>query len=181
MGRRLGERLRFLGPSNVVFVTWPNSNALKIEAYCQQRQARELVSRFGGRVTQASGAHLDRRPCTSTRSVVDPRKAQSLFRSARSGGTWKQSGSKVRRHLHSRRDGIWHRRACHDGDLLAASRRHCRRLFPPTSLLLTSAQAQEFWRSPPRLSEPAESRLWTLIVSPSALPSKTPPPMDSRR
>src|SRR4030095_7897138 len=46
------ERLRFLGPSEVVFVTWPSSNALKIEVYCQQRQARELVSRFGGRVTK---------------------------------------------------------------------------------------------------------------------------------
>jgi ribosomal protein L11 methyltransferase len=46
------ERLRFLGPSSVVFITWPNSKALKIEAYCDQRSARELVRRFGGRASK---------------------------------------------------------------------------------------------------------------------------------
>jgi ribosomal protein L11 methyltransferase len=43
------ERLLFLGPEKVVFVTWPNSNALKIEAYCSERSAKELVRHFGGR------------------------------------------------------------------------------------------------------------------------------------
>ena len=46
------ERLRFLGPPSVVFITWPNSKALKIEAYCDQRSARELVRRFGGRASK---------------------------------------------------------------------------------------------------------------------------------
>jgi ribosomal protein L11 methyltransferase len=46
------ERLRFVGPENVVFVNWPDSNALKIEAYCDERRAKELVRRFGGRATK---------------------------------------------------------------------------------------------------------------------------------
>jgi len=46
------ERLRFLGPEQVAFITWPDSRALKIEAYCDQATARRLVSRFGGRATK---------------------------------------------------------------------------------------------------------------------------------
>jgi len=48
------ERLRFLGLENIVFDTWPDSRALKIEAYCDERRARELVKRFGGRATKLS-------------------------------------------------------------------------------------------------------------------------------
>ncbi len=43
------ERLRFLGPEKIVFTTWSDSRALKIEAYCGERTARQLVRRFGGR------------------------------------------------------------------------------------------------------------------------------------
>ena len=43
------ERLRFLGPEKIAFITWSDSRALKIEAYCDERTARQLVKRFGGR------------------------------------------------------------------------------------------------------------------------------------
>lgn len=46
------ERLRFLGEGRVVFVTWPDSRALKIETYCDERTAKHLVKRFGGRATR---------------------------------------------------------------------------------------------------------------------------------
>lgn len=46
------ERLRFLHPSQVAFVTWPNSRALKIEAYCDAATAKKLVQRFGGQSTK---------------------------------------------------------------------------------------------------------------------------------
>jgi len=46
------ERLRFLGPDQLAFITWPDSRALKIEAYCEEKTARQLVKRFGGRATK---------------------------------------------------------------------------------------------------------------------------------
>lgn len=46
------ERLRFLDPSQLAFITWPDSRALKIEAYCDQATARKLVRHFGGRATK---------------------------------------------------------------------------------------------------------------------------------
>lgn len=46
------ERLRFLSPDQLAFITWPDSRALKIEAYCDEKTARQLVKRFGGRATK---------------------------------------------------------------------------------------------------------------------------------
>lgn len=46
------ERLAFLNPEHLAFLTWPDSRALKIEAYCDQRTASLLVKRFGGRATK---------------------------------------------------------------------------------------------------------------------------------
>ena len=46
------ERLRFLSPNQLAFITWPDSRALKIEAYCDEKTARQLVRRFGGRATK---------------------------------------------------------------------------------------------------------------------------------
>lgn len=46
------ERLRFLGSEKTAFITWQGSRALKIEAYCDERTAKDLVRRFGGRVTK---------------------------------------------------------------------------------------------------------------------------------
>jgi ribosomal protein L11 methyltransferase len=48
------ERLRFLGPEKLAFITWPDSRALKIEAYCDERTARQLVKHFGGRATKVA-------------------------------------------------------------------------------------------------------------------------------
>lgn len=46
------ERLRFLAPEQLAFITWPDSRALKIEAYCDEKTARRLVRNFGGRATK---------------------------------------------------------------------------------------------------------------------------------
>jgi len=46
------ERLQFLGPGAVAMITWPESKALKIEAFCDKRTADALVKRFGGRATR---------------------------------------------------------------------------------------------------------------------------------
>lgn len=51
------ERLQFLGPGRVAMVTWPDSKALKIEAFTNKRTAGTLVKRFGGRVTKVA-AHI---------------------------------------------------------------------------------------------------------------------------
>jgi len=47
------ERLQFLGPGCVAMRTWPNSRALKIEAFCDKQTAEQLAKRFGGQVSQA--------------------------------------------------------------------------------------------------------------------------------
>ncbi len=46
------ERLAFLGPGQVVMITWPESKALKIEAFADKRTVDALVRRFGGRATK---------------------------------------------------------------------------------------------------------------------------------
>ncbi len=43
------ERLRFLGPERLAIVTWPDSRAMKIEAYCDEKTAARLIKEFGGR------------------------------------------------------------------------------------------------------------------------------------
>jgi len=48
------ERLRFLGPEQLAFITWPHSRALKIEAYCDERTAKKLVKEFGGRAAKVA-------------------------------------------------------------------------------------------------------------------------------
>ena len=48
------ERLLFLGPGRVAMVTWPDSKALKIEAFTDKRTAGALAKRFGGRVTKVA-------------------------------------------------------------------------------------------------------------------------------
>lgn len=46
------ERLQFLDPGTVMMLTWPESRALKIEAFCDKKTATALVQRFGGRATK---------------------------------------------------------------------------------------------------------------------------------
>jgi ribosomal protein L11 methyltransferase len=51
------ERLQFLGPGSVVMITWPESRALKIEAFCDKTTASGLVQNFGGRSTRLAHHH----------------------------------------------------------------------------------------------------------------------------
>ena len=51
------ERLQLLGPGRVAMVTWPDSKALKIEAFTDKKTADALAKRFGGRVTKVA-AHI---------------------------------------------------------------------------------------------------------------------------
>lgn len=46
------ERLQFLDPGALMMLTWPESRALKIEAFCDKKTATALVKRFGGRATK---------------------------------------------------------------------------------------------------------------------------------
>jgi ribosomal protein L11 methyltransferase len=89
------ERLRFLGPSNVIFVTWPNSNALKVEAYCHQRQASALVRRFGGRASKLQEQIWTGDPARP-RAPLSIRGKLKVFSELHAWRSWKQSGSKVR-------------------------------------------------------------------------------------
>ncbi len=47
------ERLTFLGPDRVAFVTWPNGKTVRIEAFVDEETAERLVREFGGKVAQA--------------------------------------------------------------------------------------------------------------------------------
>lgn len=49
--------MQFLGPGRVAMVTWPDSKALKIEAFCDKKTAGTLQKCFGGRVTEVA-AHV---------------------------------------------------------------------------------------------------------------------------
>jgi ribosomal protein L11 methyltransferase len=89
------ERLRFLGPSNVIFVTWPNSNALKVEAYCHQCQASALVRRFGGRASKLQEQIWTGDPARP-RAPLSIRGKLKVFSELHAWRSWKQSGSKVR-------------------------------------------------------------------------------------
>ena len=89
------ERLRFLGPSNVVFISWPHSRALKIEAYCHARQARELVRRFGGRATKLQERIWTGDPACP-RGPLSIRGKLKVFSDLQAWRTWNQSRPKVR-------------------------------------------------------------------------------------
>jgi ribosomal protein L11 methyltransferase len=47
------ERLQFLGPGRAVFIGWPDSRSMRVEAFCDERTAQRLVKEFGGKVTKA--------------------------------------------------------------------------------------------------------------------------------
>jgi ribosomal protein L11 methyltransferase len=88
------ERLRFLGACNVVFITWPSSNALKIEAYCHERQARELVSRFGGRATRLP-KHIWTGDPARPRAPLSIRGKLKVFSNLEAWRSWKKTRPKV--------------------------------------------------------------------------------------
>jgi ribosomal protein L11 methyltransferase len=88
------ERLRFLGPEHVVFVSWPDSKALKIEAYCTERRAKELVRRFGGRASKLP-AHVWTGDPAQPRGPLSIRGKLKVFSDRHSWREWKRGGSKV--------------------------------------------------------------------------------------
>ncbi len=50
------ERLRFLGPERVAFVTWPQSRSMKIEVFADEKTVIRLQKDFGGRSKKLSKA-----------------------------------------------------------------------------------------------------------------------------
>jgi ribosomal protein L11 methyltransferase len=87
------ERLRFLGPEKIVFVTWNGSHALKIEAYCDERTAKELATRFGGRVTKLP-AHVWSGDPARPRGPVSIRGKLKIFSDRPSWLQWRKAGQK---------------------------------------------------------------------------------------
>lgn len=84
------ERLQFLGPARVAMSTWPNSRALKIEAFCDRRTAGALAKRFGGRVTKVP-AQVPAGDRPAPRAPLAIRGKLRIFREA---GAMENSGSR---------------------------------------------------------------------------------------
>ena len=92
------ERLQFLGPGRVAMVTWPDSKALKIEAFTDKRTAGALVKRFGGRATKVA-AHIWAEKQSRPRAPLAIRGRLWIFsdepswkRSQKPGGLWIPAG-----------------------------------------------------------------------------------------
>lgn len=88
------ERLRFLGPEKIAFVTWPDSHALKIEAYCDERTAKELVKRFGGRATRLA-EHVWTGDPARPRGPLSIRSKLKIFSDKPSWREWRKADRKA--------------------------------------------------------------------------------------
>ncbi|MEI6035536.1 MAG: 50S ribosomal protein L11 methyltransferase [Verrucomicrobiae bacterium] len=85
------ERLQFLGPGCVAMRTWPNSRALKIEAYCDRRTADLLAKRFGG-----SSAPAPTQPMAGGQSRPRaPLAIRGKLRIFSDESEWRKSGSRA--------------------------------------------------------------------------------------
>ncbi len=87
------ERLRFLGPERTAFISWPDSRALKIEAYCDAATARRLVARFGGRATRIAPHIWTGRP-EAPRGPLAIRGKLKVFADRESWTAWRAAGRK---------------------------------------------------------------------------------------
>lgn len=87
------ERLRFLGHEKIAFTTWPDSRALKIEAYCDERTARQLVKRFGGRATKLAEPIWTGDPARP-RGPLSIRGKLKIFSDKPSWREWRKAGRK---------------------------------------------------------------------------------------
>jgi ribosomal protein L11 methyltransferase len=87
------ERLRFLAPDQVAFITWPDSRALKIEAYCDEKTGRQLVKRFGGRVTRMAPQVWTGDP-ERPRAPLSIRGRLKVFSDEASWSAWRKAGRK---------------------------------------------------------------------------------------
>jgi ribosomal protein L11 methyltransferase len=88
------ERLRFLGPENIAFTTWSDSRALKIEAYCDEHGARELVKRFGGRATKLA-EHVWTGDPARPRGPLSIRGKLKIFSDKPSWREWRKAGRRT--------------------------------------------------------------------------------------
>jgi ribosomal protein L11 methyltransferase len=84
------ERLRFLGPEKIAFITWKGSRALKIEAYCDERTAKRLVKRFGGRSTKLA-EHFWTGDPACPRGPLSIRRKLKIFSDRRSWREWRRA------------------------------------------------------------------------------------------
>lgn len=87
------ERLRFLGPSRLAMITWPDSRALKIEAYCDARTAQKLVRQFGGRATRLA-PHVWSGAADAPRAPISIRGKLKVFSSEPDWRKWEASSRK---------------------------------------------------------------------------------------
>lgn len=87
------ERLRFLNPDQIAFITWPDSRALKIEVYCDEKTGRKLVKSFGGRVTKIA-AHIWTGDPERPRAPLSIRGKLKIYSDEASFKEWKKSGKK---------------------------------------------------------------------------------------
>lgn len=88
------ERLRFLGPEKLAFITWQDSRALKIEAYCDERTAKKLVKRFGGRCTKLA-KHVWTGDPTRPRGPLSIRGKLKIFSDKPSWREWRKARRKA--------------------------------------------------------------------------------------
>jgi ribosomal protein L11 methyltransferase len=87
------ERLRFLGPEKLAFITWQGSRALKIEAYCDERTAKNLVKRFGGRFTKLA-RHVWTGDPSRPRGPLSIRRKLKVFPDMASWREWRRARRK---------------------------------------------------------------------------------------
>jgi len=85
------ERLRFLGPSRLALITWPDSRALKIEAYTDEATAKRLVERFGGRATRMA-PHIWSGKADAPRAPISIRGKLKIFSDEPAWRKWGESG-----------------------------------------------------------------------------------------
>lgn len=87
------ERLRFLNPDQLAFITWPDSRALKIEAYCDEKTGRRLVKQFGGRATKIA-PHIWTGDPDRPRGPLSIRGKLKIYSDESSWLEWRESGKK---------------------------------------------------------------------------------------
>jgi ribosomal protein L11 methyltransferase len=87
------ERLRFLGPQKIAFITWERSRALKIEAYCDERTGQGLVERFGGHLARLEG-QIPEEHAPPPRSPLSIRGKLKIFSDEPSWQAWRSANRK---------------------------------------------------------------------------------------
>lgn len=88
------ERLRFLDPERVAFVTWPNSRALKIEVYCDEATAKKLIKSFGGKSVKLPASAFLNEP-EKARKPLSIRGALKVYSDEDSWNEAREKGDKV--------------------------------------------------------------------------------------